>query len=210
MVRTIESKAPTVFVIEDDSSTREALEQLIAPSGYEVSSFASAEAFLDEYRPNGPHVLLLDERLPGISGSALLRRLHEAGDQSPAVVVTAYATTPMVVEAMRNGAVTVLDKPCSEHQLREWLRLGVEKSQRDYEAKQSRQDVEQQLSQLNEKEREVLAAVLDGVPNKQIAKQQGVCIRTVEARRSKIYKTLRVASVAELTRACVLGGFITA
>ncbi len=210
MVQTNATPNPTVFVIEDDASTREALEQLIAPAGYEVSSFASAEAFLDAYRPNGPHVLLVDDRLPGISGSTLLRRLHDAGDQSPAVVVTAYATTPMVVEAMRHGALTVLDKPCSEHQLRESVRLGVEKSQRDYEARQSRQEIATQLEQLNEKEREVLSAVLDGVPNKQIAKQQGVCIRTVEARRSKIYKTLGVTSVAELTRACVLGGFISA
>jgi FixJ family two-component response regulator len=195
-------------VIEDDASTREAIEQLIAPAGYRVESFASAEAFLNAYRPQGPHVLLLDERLPGMSGSALLRQLHERGQSSPAILVTAYATTPMIVDAMRLGAVNVLDKPCSELQLRDSVRMGVEKSQRDYVGNLTQNRVNEQIAKLGQNEREVLQMVLDGVPNKHIAKQQNVCVRTVEARRSRVYKALGVTSVAELTRLCLQAGFI--
>lgn len=200
----------TVYIVEDDASTRDALGELIRPTGAKVQAFRSAEEFLQAYEPQSPGCLLLDQRLPGISGCELLRQLRSEGVPIPAVFVTAHATTPMTVDAMRMGAVNVLEKPCCENELRDAIGLALSQDRKQLRRSAVRRDSADRLDQLTPSEREVLVQVLDGVPNKQIASQLNVCIRTVEARRSRIYKAMGVQSVAELTRACVAAGFIDA
>lgn len=200
----------TVYIVEDDASTRDALGELIRPTGAEVKTFRSAEDFLQAYERQSPGCLLVDQRLPGISGCELLRQLRSEGIPIPAVFVTAYATTSMTVDAMRMGAVNVLDKPCCENELRDAIGIALAQSRKQSRQSAARREAAARIEQLTPSERDVLVQVLNGVPNKQIASQLGVCIRTIEARRSRIYKTMGVQSVAELTRACVAAGFIDA
>jgi FixJ family two-component response regulator len=200
----------TVYIVEDDASTRDALGELIRPTGAKVEAFRSAEEFLQAYEPQSPGCLLLDQRLPGISGCELLRQLRSEGVPIPAVFVTAHASTSMTVDAMRMGAVNVLEKPCCENELRDAIGLALAQDRKQLRRTANRRDASGRLDQLTPSEREVLVQVLEGVPNKQIASQLSVCIRTVEARRSRIYKAMGVQSVAELTRACVAAGFIDA
>ncbi len=205
-----ETQVDTVYIVEDDDSTREALGELIRPTGARVEAYRSAEDFLKAYEPRNPSCLLLDQRLPGISGCELLRQLRSEGVPVPAVFVTAYATTPMTVDAMRMGAVNVLDKPCCENELRDAIGLALSEHRKQLRRSANRREAASRLEQLSPSERDVLTRVLDGVPNKQIARELSVCIRTVEARRSRIYKAMGVQSVAELTRACVSAGFVDA
>jgi two-component system, LuxR family, response regulator FixJ len=200
----------TVYIVEDDASTREALGELIRPTGANVEAYRSAEEFLQAYQHDTPACLLLDQRLPGISGCELLRQLRSEGIPIPAVFVTAYANTSMTVDAMRMGAVNVLDKPCCENELRDAIGVALAQDRKQLRRSSHRREAAARLEQLSPSERDVLVQVLNGVPNKQIASQLGVCIRTVEARRSRIYKAMGVQSVAELTRACVAAGFVDA
>ncbi|MEM6329073.1 MAG: response regulator [Planctomycetota bacterium] len=200
----------TVFVVEDDLDTREAIAELFSPQGFKVRAFGSAEEFLSGYHPAGPACLLLDERLPGMPGSELLRRLHASGVRLPTVLVTAYATTPITVAAMRHGATTVLDKPCSDSNLREAVGHALEEDTQRRRREAHCAAAKDRLATLSDSERRVLEMVLQGTPNKQIARRLGVCVRTIEARRSRIYNAAGVKSVAELVRLCVAAGFIDA
>ncbi len=157
----------TVFVVEDDLDTREAITELFSPEGMKVRTFGSAEEFLSGYTANGPSCLLLDERLPGMGGSELLRRLRDRGIHVPSIVVTAYATTPTTVAAMQNGATTVLDKPCSDSRLREAVVEALEAENRRLEQQAGVDRAKAQLAELSENERLVLEMVLNGTPNKQ-------------------------------------------
>lgn len=199
----------TVFVVEDDVDTREAISELLSPN-CKVRTFGSAEEFLNGFTANGPSCLLLDERLPGMSGSELLRRMHDEGVTLPTIFVTAFANTPLTVEVMRNGATTVLDKPCGASAMREAVLMALSQDQSRYHKKRAQDEARKKLEGLSDSESEVLRMVLDGTPNKQIARRLNVCVRTIEARRSRIYQTTGVNSVAELVRLCVSAGFIDA
>jgi FixJ family two-component response regulator len=198
----------TVYVIEDDHATRSAMCELLEPTGLKVRSYDSAEAFLAGMQPNGPSCLLVDEQLPGMRGSELLRQLSRDGIRTPSVLVTAHATTPLTVEAMRHGATTVLDKPCSDSSLQEAVQAALEADAQRLALEEPQKIARERLAELSSSEAEVLRMVLDGVPNKQIANRLGVCVRTVESRRSKVYQTARVNSVAELVRLCVAAGVV--
>ncbi|MEM8865078.1 MAG: response regulator [Planctomycetota bacterium] len=200
----------TVFVVEDDLDTRDALSELLTPAGLKVRSFGSAEEFLSSFKPNGPACLLVDERLPGMPGSELLRRLKSTGVELPTIMVTAFATTPFTVAAMRNGATAVLDKPCADHTIRDAVNEALDEDKRRRERDASVTEAKRRLAELSDSERQVLEMVLQGTPNKQIARRLEVCVRTVEARRSRVYQTTGVNSVAELVRLCVAAGFIDA
>ncbi|QDU55478.1 response regulator transcription factor [Aeoliella mucimassa] len=198
----------TVYIVEDDESTREALGELIRPTGAKVVTYGSAEEFLQNVDSDQPSCLLLDHQLPGMNGCELLRQLRNDNLQMPAVLVTAYATTSMAVDAMRMGAVNVLEKPCCENQLRDAIDQALALGRKEATRNATRRELAARIEGLSDNERAVLKYVLDGVPNKQIASLMNVCIRTIEARRSRIYKSMGVQSVAELTRSCVAAGFI--
>lgn len=200
----------TVFIVEDDAGARDAMGELIRTTGARVETFNSAEEFLSKVRIDSPSCVLIDEKLPGIDGCELLKQLSAEGKRIPAVFVTAFATTAMTVNAMQLGAVNVLDKPCGELELRSAVKQALANDRTRLRRSGARLELAARLDTLSKNETDVLVQVLDGVPNKQIARQLGVCIRTIEARRSKIYKTMGVKSVAELVRACVSAGFIDA
>lgn len=197
----------TVFLVEDDRQTGDALKASLSATR-PIRTFSSAEDFLQNASSDRPACLLVDQRLPGISGNELLRRLWNDGRNLSTVLLTADADTPSVVEAMRHGAVAVLDKPCSEAALHDAVAKAIERDRQLAEKTQKRQAAADAITKLSDNEREVLQMVLDGIPNKQIARRLGVCVRTIESRRSKIYQTTGVNSVAELVRLAVTAGFI--
>lgn len=198
----------TVFVIEIVPSARDVVRDLLQPNGCRIRSYISAEDFLTEFKPNGPACLLVDEQLPGMRGGELLRKLHHDGVRTPAVMVAESPSTPVTVEAMRHGAVNVLEKPCPEATLRAIVQSALEADAKRIEREKPARIARHRLEQLTPSEHEVLRMVLDGVPNKQIASRLGVCVRTIESRRSKIYQTAKVSSVAELVRFCVKAGVV--
>lgn len=200
----------TIYLIDGDEATRNAVQEMFEPSEARVRAFDSAESFLQEFVPEGPACLLLDERLPGLSGSQLLKQLSNDGVRTPAVIVTAHASTATTVEAMRHGALTVIEKPCSHSVLEAAVNNALEHDCRRIVAETPRRIAKERLGELSSSEIQVLEMVLDGVPNKQIASRLGVCVRTIESRRSKIYQTAKVSSVAELVRMCVTAGLVDA
>ena len=199
---------PTVYIFEDDDPTRAALSTLLSEHNHAVVCCRSAEDFLSAYDARQAGCLVLDEQLPGMSGTALLARLRAEGRELPAVLLTAHAETSLTVRAMQHGATTVLDKPCSAVTIGDEVRKALRKNRRRQRHRLLAADAQQKLARLSDNERAVLMLVLDGVPNREIAAKLDVSVRTVETRRSRIYKALEVDTVAHVVRLCINAGLI--
>jgi two-component system, LuxR family, response regulator FixJ len=186
-----------VFVVDDDAPSREAVTNLARSMQLRAESFASAEEFLDRYRGQ-PGCVVVDLRMPGLSGVELQEELGRRGHPIPVIVVTGHAHTAAVVRAMRNGAVSVLDKPVDEEELWQAVRTALahdaDRRRLDSEMAETRQ----RLANLTEKERDVLRMIVAGRPNKAMANVLGASLRTVENRRREVFSKLGVRSVAEL------------
>ena len=190
----------TVFVIDDDEAARLSVCALATSMHVASESFASAEEFLDAFDPARPGCVVADVRMPGASGVDLLSILAQRGSRIPVIIVTAFADTPLTVKAMKGGAVTFLEKPCSNHELwnaiREALALDAAKRADD----QSLRDIRQRLAKLTPDERQVLEMLVEGKPNKAIARELDVSLRTVESRRHNVFVKTETSTVADLVR----------
>jgi FixJ family two-component response regulator len=191
---------PTVFVVDDDPSVRRSIERLIQPSGFKVETFQSAAAFLQIGRPEGPACLVLDVRLPGLSGLDLQRELTNAGIDLPIIFITAHGDIPMTVRAMKGGAVEFLTKPFRKEQLLYAVHTAIE---RDRNAVKQRFELAQLRSRfdlLTPREREVFAFLVLGLLNKQIAGELATTERTIKFHRANIMQKMQAESVADLVR----------
>jgi two-component system response regulator FixJ len=186
-----------VFVVDDDAPSREAVTNLARSMQLRAESFASAEEFLDRYRGQ-PGCVVVDLRMPGLSGVELQDELRQRGLPIPVIVVTGHAHTAAVVRAMRNGAISVLDKPVDEDELWQAVRaaLAQDADRRRLDAELA--ETRQRLSHLTDKERDILRMIVAGRPNKAMANVLGASLRTVENRRREVFSKLGVRSVAEL------------
>ena len=190
----------TVFVVDDDPSICRSIERLIEPAGFKVQSFRSAAQFLAQGRPSGPACLILDVQLPGLSGLDLQRELTNSGIQLPIIFVTAHGDIPMTVRAMKGGAVEFLTKPYRAAQLLSAIRAALE---RDRTMLQQRIEVAQLHSRydlLTPREREVLAFLVSGLLNKQIAGELTTTERTIKFHRANIMRKMQAESVADLVK----------
>ena len=189
-----------VYVVDDDPAMRHSLAWLIATLGVPVESFASAEEFLRAVRPNQPGCLVTDVRMPGMSGLELQDTLSRAGSLLAVVVITGHADVPMAARAFRAGAVDVIEKPFNDQILLDRVYEGLEKSTRAW-AEQTRKDhVRSRLARLTPRERQVADLVVAGKPNKVIAAEINLSLKTVEVHRHNMMEKLEVGSVADLTR----------
>lgn len=191
----------TVYVVDDDEAVRDALDMLFRTAGLRVQAFASANAFLEQARPSPPACLVLDIRMPGMSGTALQERLAERGERLPILFITGHGDIPMAVEAMKKGAWDFIEKPFDDHRLLCQVLDALEgrpASGRPSAATAGR------LAQLSGREREVLERVLAGKPSREIAGELAISVKTVEFHRARIMQKLGVRSAAELFRACLL------
>ena len=195
------TEAPgVVFIVDDDAAMRRSLSSLFRSVGLRVEVFASAQDFLRCTPPNLPGCLVLDVRLPGLSGLDLQRRMAEANLDIPIVFITAHGDIPMSVRAMKAGAVEFLTKPCRDQDLLDATYLGLE---RDREARAHRadsQELHNRYHSLTSREREVMACVVAGLLNKQIAAELRISETTVKVHRHRVMEKMGADSLAELVR----------
>jgi FixJ family two-component response regulator len=192
--------APIVFVVDDDPSVRRAIKRLIESVGLQVEPFGSAEEFLLGKRPNAPSCLVLDIRLPGISGLDFQHKLAEANIQIPIIFVTAHGDIPMTVRAMKAGAVEFLTKPFRDQDLLDAIHLALEKDRALRQREAELVVLRERFESLTPRERELLPWVVSGLPNKQIGDTLGTSEATVKAHRSQLMRKMSASSMAELVR----------
>jgi FixJ family two-component response regulator len=192
--------APIVFVVDDDPSVRRALKRLIGSVGLQVEGFGSAREFLQAMHSEGPSCLVLDIRLPGVSGLDFQRELAAANVPIPIIFITAHGDIPMTVRAMKAGAVEFLSKPFRDQDLLDAIHMALERdrSRRQQEAELA--TLRERLASLTPREREVLPLVVSGLLNKQIAGQIGTSETTVKVHRSQLMHKMGASSLAELVR----------
>src|SRR5437870_6594544 len=192
--------APVVFVVDDDPSVRRAIQRLVESVGLQVELFGSAQEFLRSERPDAPSCLVLDIRLPGISGLDFQRQLAEANIHIPIIFITAHGDIPMTVRAMKAGAVEFLTKPFRDQDLLDAIQIALERdrTRRVQEAEVAK--LRERYESLTPREREVMPLVVSGLLNKQIAAEIGASEATVKVHRSQLMRKMGAESVADLVR----------
>ena len=191
---------PTVFVVDDDPSVRTSTERLVRSVGFKVKTFGSAREFLEGFRPEGPACLVLDVRMPGQSGLDLQRELIGSGVQIPIIFMSGHGDIPMTVRAMKAGAVEFLTKPYRKSDLVDAIRAAIERDRASCKERLEAGALRQRYEQLTPREREVMALVVAGLLNKQIAGQLATVERTIKFHRSHIMQKMEAESLAELVR----------
>jgi two-component system response regulator FixJ len=194
---------PIIFVVDDDDLARNAVIALVAAMGIETQAFSSAEEFLAAYDGRRPACLVTDVRMLGMSGLELQEELQRRGETIPVIVLTAFANTPSTVRAMKNGAVTLLEKPCRDDELWEAVRDALASDRQTLATEQSQADVRARMDSLTAKEREVLDFIAAGDANKVVAKKLNCSVRTVELHRRSVFQKMQADSLAELVRMVV-------
>ena len=205
MIQGPHTSTKVVYVIDDERFCRTAVAKLVASFGYDVAEFDSAEDFLGFSRSDKSACAILDNRLPGMSGIDLQVQLAARGDKLPLIFLTGFADTTMVVEAMRKGAVTLLDKPVEAAVLRDALEKAFAPTEPIRRIDPSSDSLEKArlIHQLSPREREVANLVASGYSNKRIAAELGLSEKTIEKYRSNCVRKLGVRSSAEMVRAVV-------
>ena len=193
----------TVFVVDDDEAARQSVCALVESMGVRAESFESAEEFLAAYDPQRPGCLVTDVRMLGMSGVELQEQLMAAEMKIPVVMITAFAETPVTVRAMKNGAMTFLEKPCRDQELWDAIRAALNRDAERRESRSRAAEHRERLASLTPHERAVMNHLVDGKMNKVIAKTLDVSLRTVEARRRSIFDKTGTRSIAELVRLVV-------
>jgi len=196
----MEEKKAKVFVVDDDESVRDSLRSLIRSAGLSVETFASAQQFLASAHSHEPSCLVLDVRLPGLNGLDLQRRLAETRIDTPIVFITGHGDIPMSVRAMKAGAVEFLTKPFRDEDLLDAIQQAVERNRVARRQQSQLADVRGRYESLTPREREVMALVVSGLLNKQIAAQLGVSEVTIKVHRGQVMQKMRAASLADLVR----------
>ena len=190
-----------VFIVDDDEDVREALSELVESVSLKAQVFASAQAFLDSYDPDRPGCLVLDIRMPGMSGLALQRELKQRGPSLPILMITAFGDVPTAVQAMKDGALEFLQKPFQDQEFLDRVRGALERDVAARRAEAVRRDTLARLTRLTPRERDVLEQLIRGGANKAIARELGIGERTVESHRSSIMEKLGAKSLAALINA---------
>ncbi len=191
---------PTVSVIDDDEEFRNSLGRLFRSVGMEARLFASVPDFLKAERPNGPTCLVLDVRLPGLSGLDFQRELAAADVQTPIIFITGHADIPMSVQAMKRGAIEFLTKPCRDQDLIEAVYLGLTRDRARLENEEALSALRARYELLSARERDIMIRVAQGRLSKQIAGDIGISEPTVKVHRSNFMKKLNIRSLPELGR----------
>jgi RNA polymerase sigma factor (sigma-70 family) len=197
------SLAPTVYVVDDDSSTRELLAWLMKRHELPVQAFPDARSFLHAYRRGDPGCLVLDLNMPGMSGLELQQYLKEQGVLLPLVFVSGRADVPKAVRAVREGAIDFIEKPFDYRRVLELVRECLERDAQARAARGRREEIRARLASLTQREREVMDLVVAGRTNRDIGESLAISVKTVEAHRARIMEKLGVDSVARLVQAVV-------
>jgi two-component system response regulator FixJ len=196
----MQQQAPTVFVVDDDEGVRNSLRFLLKSVGLPARAVASAGEFLESYQPSQPGCLVLDVRMPGMSGLELQQQLNLRGAVIPVIFITGHGDIPMAVEAMQQGAFDFLQKPFRDQDLIDRIQRALERDGRNRAALDEHARIRERLDSLTPREREVLALMTRGKPNKIMAAELGLSQRTVEIHRARVMEKSGAASLAQLVR----------
>jgi two-component system response regulator FixJ len=200
-------RKPVVYIVDDDDGMRRALTVLMTTVGYQPMAFARASEFLAKYDPNQPSVLVLDVRMPEMSGLEVQQQLNRNGSLLPVILVTGHGDVPMAVQAMKDGAFDFLQKPFRDQDLLDRINAALKQDAQNRESVDRLADLRQREHSLTPREREVMAHVVDGKANKVIAIDLGLSERTVEIHRANVMEKMGARSVAHLVKMhLTLGG----
>jgi RNA polymerase sigma factor (sigma-70 family) len=200
------SMEPIVFVVDDDQAIRSSLKWLIESVGLQVEVYASADEFMGSYYPGRAGCLLLDVRMPGMSGLELQEHFARNDIPIPIIIITGHGDVPMAVRAMKAGAIDFIDKPFNDELLLESIRNALAVDQQQRERQSRRAEIAARLAHLTPREHEVMEMVTEGRSNKEIAVDLGVSAKTVEAHRARVMEKMEARSLAELVRMVIAAG----
>lgn len=197
---------PTVFVVDDDQAMRNSLKWLIESIGMRVRTYGSADEFLRGYHFGRPGCLLLDVRMPGMSGLDLQAHLAREDSRLPVIIITGHGDVAMAVRAMKAGAVDFIEKPFHDEDLLTSIRNALEFDEKQRVLRLQRVEIASRMAELTPREHEVMDKVTEGQANKEIAAALGVSAKTVEAHRARVMDKMRASSLAELVRMVLIAG----
>jgi two-component system, LuxR family, response regulator FixJ len=196
----MKTRNPVIMVVDDDSGVRNAMRSLLKSVGLESAQYASAQEFLAAYQPSQPGCLVLDIRMPGMSGLELQQQLNLRGAVIPVIFMTGHGDIPMAVEAMQHGAFDFLQKPFRDQDLLDRIQRAIAKDGELRKSLGEHERIKTHIDSLTPREREVLDLLTQGKQNKVIAQDLGVSPRTVEIHRARVMEKMNAQSVAELVR----------
>ena len=197
------SKQPNVFVVDDDQAMRNSLKWLIESVGMKVETYSTADEFIQNYYPGRAGCLLLDVRMPGMSGLELQEHFIKHQINIPIIIITGHGDVPMAVRAMKSGAIDFIEKPFNDELLLESIRNALNMDVEQRAAQAERAEIATRLANLTPREHEVMEMVTAGKANKEIAQTLGVSAKTVEAHRSRVMEKMQADSLAELVKMAV-------
>lgn len=193
----------TVFIVDDDEAVRDSLSWLMRSAGLQAQTFDSADAFLQGYGEDRPGCLILDIRMPGMSGLELQSRLSERGFRLPIVIISGHADVPMAVRALKAGAFDFIEKPFNDELLLDLVQRALEQDRERRRDRAEMDELRERMESLTPREREVLELVVAGAANKTISSELGVSPKTVEAHRARVMEKLQAESLSHLVRMAV-------
>jgi FixJ family two-component response regulator len=191
---------PTVFVVDDDPALLRLIRKLVETSGRAVETYASAGEFLENCKSDRPGCLVLDVRMPGMSGLALQERLGTEAIALPILIITGFGDVPVAVQAMRQGAFDFIEKPFSGQMLIDRIEAALEEDARRRRTRGEKDEIRKRISSLTPREKQVMDLVIQGKPNKSVGTALGLSPKTVEVHRANVMKKMAVGSLAELVR----------
>ena len=190
----------TVYVVDNDPAVRDGLRISIRSVGLNVETYASAQEFLDAFNPEQPGCLVLDVRMPGMSGLELQEFLHDRNINVPIIMISGHGDIPMAVETMKKGAIDFIEKPFRDQVLLERIQKAVIKDQKNRQQQKEQEKIITCLKNLTTRERQVMERVVSGKPNKVIAMDLGIKQKTVEFHRARVMQKMKAESIAELVK----------
>jgi len=200
MARADDAVPATIYVVDDDDGMRRALSLLLNTVGYKTAAFASPKEFLDKVKTDAAGCLVLDIRMPGMSGLELQQHLNRMGSMLPVIFITGHGDVPMAVQAMKEGALEFVQKPFRDQDLLDRINHALELDKENRSTLARRADVLARFESLTPREKEVMQLVVDGAANKVIAIDLGLSERTVEIHRAKVMEKMGARSVAHLVK----------
>ncbi len=198
----------TVFVLDDDEAVRDSLRALLESAGFDVETFGSGAEFLDRFDPTRGGCLVLDVRMPGLSGLEIQEKLSEKRIAMPVIIITGHGDVPVAVQAMRAGAVDFIEKPFADDVILESVRFALEQGHQITLDMSSATEIKARLARLTPRERDVLEQLVIGNPNKVIAYELGISPRTVEIHRARVIEKMEARSLSHLVRLAIAVGVV--